>query len=82
MPDISPYIMGSINAFAHAAGVGHLTLVASIAVGSAVVNYYLDLKGHTLVVKLLNRALWIVGGLIFMDFFFDAISKARFMLHV
>ena len=82
MPDISPYIWRSVDALIHATGVGHLALVASIAVGSSVVNYYLDARGHTLAVKLLNRSLWIVGGIIALDIFFKVLTKTQMIFHL
>lgn len=72
MLEINPLVWKSVAGFIAAPFAGHLTLVATVAIGSSVVNYYLTKRGHTLAVKLLNRALWVLGGIAFADAFFSA----------
>ena len=72
MLELNPMIWKAVTGFLAAPFAGHLTLVATVAIGSSVVNYFLTKRGHTLAVKLLNRALWVLGGIVYMDVFFTA----------
>lgn len=69
---ISPWIWKSVTGFIAAPFAGHLTLVASAAIGSSIMNYYLNRRGKVLVIKIVNRVLWVLAGIVCLDAFFSA----------
>lgn len=82
MPAINPWVWKSVVGIVTAPFIGHFALVASIAVGSAITNYYLTKNGHLIMAKVLNKVSWASGIIVFFDVFFDALMGVKGMFHL
>jgi hypothetical protein len=74
---INPLIESTVREFLSTPASPALLAITASALVSSGLNAWLRSRGHTMIVSVVNKIIWIAAGVVTMDSFFNVINVAE-----